>query len=114
VILTGEDDRRARPGVSVLPPVMENSQDKVAGEGFGADDGAAGVVSLPVPGYTPPVSGSSPPVTSEGGVTPFFLFSFFLPLFFFRFFSSSGGSNCRLILCNYFVLAYVAVWDWWA
>jgi hypothetical protein len=107
VILTGEDDRRARPSVSVLPPVMENSQDKVAGEGFGAYDGAAGVVSLPVPGYTPPM-------TSEGGVTPFFLFSFFLPLFFFRFFSSSSGSNCRLILCNYFVLAYMAMWDWWA
>jgi hypothetical protein len=84
--MTGEDDRRARPDVSVLPPVMENSQDKVAGEGFGADDGATGVVSLPVPGYTPPVSGSSPPVMSEGGVTPFFLFSFFLPLFFLSFF----------------------------
>jgi hypothetical protein len=65
---------------------MENSQDKVAGEGFGADDGATGVVSLPVPGYTPLVSGSSPPVMSEGGVTPFFLFSFFLPLFFLSFF----------------------------
>jgi hypothetical protein len=48
---------------------------------------------------------------------PFFLFSsFFLSLFFFFFFFffSFDDSDCRLILCNYSVLAYVAVWDWCA
>jgi hypothetical protein len=63
---------------------MENSQDKVAGEGFGADDGAAGVVSLPVPGYTPPVTGSSSPMTSEGGVVPSLLLFFLFPFSFFQ------------------------------
>jgi hypothetical protein len=82
--MTGEDDWRARPSVSVLPPVMENSQDKVAGEGFGAGDGATGVVSLPVPGYTPPVTGSSSPVTSEGGLVPSLLLFFLFPFSFFR------------------------------
>ena len=42
----------------------------VAGEGFGACDGATGVASLPVIGSTPPVTGSSPPVMSEVGVVP--------------------------------------------
>jgi hypothetical protein len=53
----------ARVEVSVLSPVMENSQDKGAGEGFGADDGAVGVVSVPVTSYTSPETNSSPPVT---------------------------------------------------
>ena len=44
---------------------MENSQAKVAG------DEAAGVVSLPVIGPTPPVIGSSLLVTSEGCGTIF-------------------------------------------
>jgi hypothetical protein len=48
---------------SVLSLVMENSQDKVAGEGFGAGDGAAGVASLPV-------IGSTLLVTSEVCVVP--------------------------------------------
>jgi hypothetical protein len=54
----------------VLSPVMEISQDIVAGEGFRADDGAADVDSVPVTGFTPPETGSSSPVTSEGGVVP--------------------------------------------
>jgi hypothetical protein len=41
---------------------------------------------------------------------------FFLSLFcfFLLFFFSSVDADGRLILCNYSVLAYVAVWDWWA
>ncbi|KAE7998208.1 hypothetical protein FH972_002774 [Carpinus fangiana] len=49
---------------------MEISQDIVAGEGFRADDGAAGVVLVPVTGFTLPETSSSSPVTSEGGVVP--------------------------------------------
>ena len=56
--------------VFVLSPVMETSQAKVAGEGFGAGDGAAVVVLLPVIGPTPPVTGSSSLVTFEVGMVP--------------------------------------------
>ena len=56
--------------VFVFSPVMENSQAKVAGEGFRASDRAVGVVSLPVIGPTLPVTGSSSSVTSEVGVVP--------------------------------------------
>jgi hypothetical protein len=45
----------------------------------------------------------------------FFLLSFFLSLLFlslFFFFFSSGGSKGMLSLCNFSVLAYVAVCDW--
>ncbi|KAE8056250.1 hypothetical protein FH972_013038 [Carpinus fangiana] len=55
---------------SVLSLVMEFSQDIVAGEGFRADDGAAGVDLVPVAGFTLPETGSSSPVASEGGVVP--------------------------------------------
>ena len=64
---------------------MENSQDKVADEGFGANGGAVGVVLLPVLGYTPLVSGYSPPVRSEGGVVPSLLLFFLFPSSFFGF-----------------------------
>jgi hypothetical protein len=49
----------------------------------------------------------------------FFFLSFFLSysylfffFFFFFFFFSSGGSKGMLSLCNFSVLAYVAVCDW--
>jgi hypothetical protein len=44
-------------------------------------------------------------------------FSFLLPfslVLLSLFFFSSGDYDCRQILCNFSVLAYVAVWDWWA
>jgi hypothetical protein len=52
---------------------------------------------------------------TAGRSFPFLLpFSLVLSLFFFFFFFSSGDYACRQILCNFSVLAYVAVWDWWA
>jgi hypothetical protein len=52
----------------------------------------------------------------------FFFLSFFLSfsllllllLFYFFIFLLSGDLDCRLILCNDSVLAYMAMWDWWA
>jgi hypothetical protein len=71
-VLAGEVCVGSSVGVeaSVLAPMMEISQDIVAGEGFRADDGATGVNSVPVTSFTPPETGSSSPVTSEGGVVP--------------------------------------------
>jgi hypothetical protein len=47
------------------------------------------------------------------GLSFYFLLPFslvLLPSFFF----SSSDYDCRQILCNFSVLAYMAVWDWWA
>jgi hypothetical protein len=55
----------ARIEISILSPVMENSQVKVAGEGFGAVDGAACVESLPVMGCTTPVTSEVGMVSSS-------------------------------------------------
>jgi hypothetical protein len=49
--------------VPVFTPFMEDSHAKAAGEGFGADDGSAGVASLPV-------TGSSSPASSEVVAVP--------------------------------------------
>jgi hypothetical protein len=88
---------------------MENSQDKVVGEGFGADDGASGVVSLLVPGYTPPVTGSSSPVTSEGGVVPSLLLFFLFPFLFFRLPHVKREKCSVLVLYKYFAILLLYV-----